>query len=222
MFQLVMQEGWSQLTSEIMCHRDGSWIVINFYFILLHLCASLILLNFFVAVILDNLDDDEETKTEKLEKELNTRKVERVPRHLKVFKLSGPKKIQVPKLSSVDVPNLTETDVRNFYNIAETTEFPTTYIPEHLPTVHDSYFQRRTSQLSNLELLTEDKSVSSRIQSHEGKYIGIQGILSYVKAFRQYSREKESVKRGQETSRTARPAFDYWGGVVSGQGESSL
>ena len=41
MFQLVMQEGWTQLTSEVMCLRT-EWWAMNFYFIVLHLFASLV------------------------------------------------------------------------------------------------------------------------------------------------------------------------------------
>lgn len=125
MFQLLMQEGWSQMASEIMCHRDIIFFFINLYFIILHLFASLILLNFFVAVILDNLDYDEEVKKQKLEEaEKNTEKVQKIPYHLQIFQLCGPKKISVPKISSADAPNLTEADVRNFYNIGEVSDFP--------------------------------------------------------------------------------------------------
>ena len=42
MFQLIMQEGWSEMMSEVMCH-SSLWIAINFYFIILHLIASLVL-----------------------------------------------------------------------------------------------------------------------------------------------------------------------------------
>ena len=41
MFQLIMQEGWSEVMSEAMCHRP-EWFLINIYFILLHLFASLV------------------------------------------------------------------------------------------------------------------------------------------------------------------------------------
>ena len=41
MFQLVMQEGWTELMSEVMCLRPEWWII-NFYFIVLHLFASLV------------------------------------------------------------------------------------------------------------------------------------------------------------------------------------
>ena len=41
MFQLIMQEGWSEVMSEVMCHKP-LWLLINFYFICLHLFASLV------------------------------------------------------------------------------------------------------------------------------------------------------------------------------------
>lgn len=195
MFQLLMQEGWSQLFSEIMCHRDIVFFFINLYFIILHLFGSLILLNFFVAVILDNLDYDEELKKKKLEEaEKNTKKVQTIPYHLQIFQLCGPKKISVPKISSADAPNLTEADVRNFYNIGEVTDFPTGFVSEQPPTMHpEGSTYRRSSDISNLELLTEQNSQlgGGSLSAQQGKYWGIQGILSYVNAYRQHSRDKE-------------------------------
>lgn len=199
MFQLLMQEGWSQLFSEIMCRRDVVFIFINIYFILLHLIASLILLNFFVAVILDNLDYDEELKKKKLEEaEKNKEKVQKVPFYLQIFKLCGPKKIAVPKISSADAPDLTEADVRNFYNIGGVGDFPTGFIAEQPPILPSDSSIRRTSELSQLDLLTEENSeLGSVISAHHGKYWGIQGILGYIKAYRQHSRENEGNRPGQ-------------------------
>ena len=199
MFQLLMQEGWTQMFSEIMCRRDWVYFFINIYFIMLHLLASLILLNFFVAVILDNLDYDEEVKKKKLEEaEKNTEKVQKVPYHLRIFELCGPKKIPVPKLSSTDAPNLTEADVRNFYNIGEASEFPTGFVAEQpliMPAAEAaSSGGRRTSELSQLDLLTgnaAEPAVSGGVSAHQGKYWGIQGILSYIQAYREHSRENE-------------------------------
>lgn len=211
MFQLLMQEGWSQLFSELQCRRDGVSYLINFYFIVLHLIASLFLLNFFVAVILDNLDYDEEVKIDKLEEaEKNKEKVQKVPTHLRIFELGGPKKIPVPKLSSVDAPNLTEADVRNFYNVGEATDFPTGFVPEQAPLPSETY-SRRSSELSNLDLLTGDKVTGSAgISAHQGKYWGIQGILSYVKAFRQHTRDNEGNRPSQNTRGAA--GGDFLGG----------
>lgn len=206
MFELLMQEGWSQLFSELQCRRNVWSYFINLYFIFLHLIASLFLLNFFVAVILDNLDYDEEVKIHKLEEaEKNKEKIQKVPKHLRIFRLGGPKKIPVPKLSSVDTPKLTEADVRNFYNVGEVTRFPTGFVAEQ-PPLPSEISSRRSSELSNLDLLSGDKAaVGSGISAHQGKYWGIQGILSHVKAFRQHSRENEGNRPSQ------RPGGDFLG-----------
>jgi hypothetical protein len=192
-----------------MCRRDIIFFFINLYFIILHLFASLILLNFFVAVILDNLDYDEEVKKKKLEEaEKNTEKVQKIPHHLRVFQLCGPKKISVPKISSSDAPNLTEADVRNFYNIGEVTDFPTGFVAEQPPMVHsEGPTYRRNSELSSLDLLTEENShQSTDLLAQQGKYWGIQGILSYVKAYRQHSRDTEESRLGQGAHRPRRGA----------------
>ena len=159
-----------------------------------------------MAVILDNLDYTEEKKVKKLEKELKTHKIEKVPIHLKLFKCCGPKRVRVPKLSSVDAPSLTEADVRNFYNTGEAANFSRS--PFHRePHIQPNTVQRQSSELSNLELLNKDSSdvMSNGIQ---GKYWGIQGILSYVKAFRQHSRKQEEA-RPQDTLGGRATSYDY-------------
>ena len=127
--------------------------------------ATQILLNFFVAVILDNLDYDEEKKKVKLEQELKNRssRGDTVPFHLKLFKyLGGAKRVPAPKLSSasgVDVPDLTEAEVKNFYDTGETSEYPTGVYPsDHPRTAQDALFTRRNSDLSNLGLLSKSSS----------------------------------------------------------------
>ena len=207
MFLLVMQEGWTGLVGEIMCRRDNVWWLINIYFIVLHLFGSLVLLNFFAAVILDNLDYDDEKKKEKFEKELKERKVEKVSWKLKIFQCCGPKRIRVPKLSSADEPELIEADVRNFYSVGDSSNLPVAFdLPEH-PLVTGSQ-QSQTSELSGLDLLTERNETPS-IVSHENKYWRVQGILNYVKAFRQHNRE---------TDATARPSVDILKGRSDNQG----
>ncbi len=200
MFQLVMQEGWTELMGDVMCHRNmGSWVPINVAFIGLHLLGSLILLNIFVAAILDNLEYDEDTKRQKLEEDLKKQKVEKVPRDLKLFRQFGQKKISGPKISSIDVPNLTEADVRNFYNVGEATDFPVSYENDSEPAnLVPMMSEHQSSVLSNIDLLTEDKSqlLQSGVTSHHGWYYGVQGILNYIKAFRQHSQAVEGSRRG--------------------------
>lgn len=209
-FQIVMQEGWTELMGEIMCHRDRIWWLMNIYFIVLHLLGSLILLNFFVAVILDNLDYDDEKKKEKFEKEFKQRKVEKVSWKLKVFQCCGPKRIRVSKLSSADAPDLIEADVRKFYSIGsgEASDFPVAFDVPEQPLITNEQSQP-PSELSGLELLTEGKTATANVASHESKYWHVQGILNYVKAFRQHNREAEA---------TARPTFDILRGKADTQG----
>ena len=199
--------------SEIMCHRDIAFAFMNLYFIGLHLFASLvspapprphtndpslqILLNFFVAVILDNLDYEEDEKKEKLEEDLKTKSTgEKVPLHLKVFKCCGQRRVRAPKISSVELPNLTEADVRNFYNTEDGVDYPSVpYHHERLPSIVEASFQHQSSDLSQLELLSEGRAeLLQSGSSQRGKYWGVQGILSYVKAFRQHSRELENSR----------------------------
>ena len=40
-FQIVMNEAWTDVTSEVMC-RSKYWFVTNFYFIVIHLFSSLV------------------------------------------------------------------------------------------------------------------------------------------------------------------------------------
>ncbi len=150
-----------------------------------------------MAVILDNLDYDEEIKIKKLEEaEKNVQKVQRVPRHLQIFRLGGPKKIPVPKLSSAAAPDLTEADVRNFYNIGETTDFPTGFIPNQPPlNPLDTTQHRRASELSNLDLLTNDSTVGSNLLlAQQGQYWGVQRILGFIKVYRERSQENEGTR----------------------------
>ncbi|XP_037562258.1 sodium leak channel NALCN-like [Dermacentor silvarum] len=63
MFQILTQEGWVEVMNETML-RTSKTIgpLVAIYFILYHLFVSLIVLSLFVAVILDNLELDEDIK----------------------------------------------------------------------------------------------------------------------------------------------------------------
>lgn len=157
----------------------------------------------------------------KLEQELKTRKIEKVPIHLKIFKCCGPKRVRAPKLSSVDAPSLTEADVKNFYNTGETADFSRSpFLREHSHVPPGASLTKRPSELSSLGLLSADSSsiLSTDAASYHGKYWSIQGILSYVKAFRQQNREKEEAR--PHDSLGGRSSYDYRSGV-SGQLDAS-
>ena len=180
--------------SEVMCHRDGVWLLINIYFIGLHLFGSLILLNFFVAVILDNLDYDDEKKKEKLEKELNKRKTEKISWKLKIFQCCGPKRIPVPNFSTnSEGPDLSESDVKKFYNTEDSAVYEQSSLNDEETYVNSN--QSNWSSTRNLELSCRRTGT----QSHEYRFRQVQDMLNHIKAFRQFNRETEA---------SLRPAFD--------------
>ena len=136
-----------------------------------------------MAVILDNLDYDEDTKRELLQQVVEKNTTRKVPVHLQLLTTCGPKLISAPKISAaaaaagVEVPNLTEADVKSFYESGETRDakeaavvaggaaadqaFPQQQAPPTATT------QRRSSELSELNLLSVDPNVSVSSSHHE-------------------------------------------------------
>ena len=63
MFQIVTQEGWTDFVVEVLRLVDDNLVFfVAIYFVSYHLFVTLIVLSLFVAVILDNLEMDEELK----------------------------------------------------------------------------------------------------------------------------------------------------------------
>lgn len=134
-----------------------------------------------MAVILDNLDLDEEKKKEKLQQVVEKKTVQKVPVHLKVLTACGPKLISAPKISAagVEVPNLTEADMKSFYETGETKdmkEAAAVYSPEQFAfprqqSAPSGTLQRQSSELSQLQLLSVDSDVST-VSSHHEKFQG--------------------------------------------------
>ncbi|GBN65043.1 Sodium leak channel non-selective protein [Araneus ventricosus] len=63
MFQILTQEGWGEVMNETMLRTSRTiGPLVAIYFILYHLFVTLIVLSLFVAVILDNLELDEDIK----------------------------------------------------------------------------------------------------------------------------------------------------------------
>ena len=140
-----------------------------------------------MAVILDNLDYDEDTKRELLQQVVEKKTTRKVPVHLRLLTACGPKLISAPKISAaaaaagVEVPNLTEADVKSFYESGETrdtkeaaaivTGFPAAagadqaFPQQQAPPTATT--QRRSSDLSDLHLLSVDPNVSVSSSHHE-------------------------------------------------------
>ena len=89
----------------------------------MHCCNFLlqILLNLFVAIILDNLDKDEENKRKELEERVQSTENDVVPHHLQLLdKLRIPTVRNKVKVAGVfDVPNIDESAVREYVQQGE-------------------------------------------------------------------------------------------------------
>ena len=135
-----------------------------------------------MAVILDNLDYDEDTKKELLQQVVEKKTTQKVPVHLKLLTACGPKLISAPRISAaaaaagVELPNLTEADVKSFYETGETKDVrdpaglpPTEQALPQQQAPPTNVIQRRSSDLSELHLLSVDSNVSTS-SSHQERF----------------------------------------------------
>lgn len=125
MFQILTQEGWTELMNETML-RTGVRIgpLVAVYFILYHLFVSLIVLSLFVAVILDNLELDEDIKKVKQLKarEQSAGISEELPLRLRIFEHfpDSPQMVRLHKCASeFSVPKVRESFMRSFVDEQE-------------------------------------------------------------------------------------------------------
>ncbi|GMT23316.1 hypothetical protein PFISCL1PPCAC_14613, partial [Pristionchus fissidentatus] len=104
MFQIITQEGWTDFVVEVLRASDDRVVPFTaIYFVAYHLFATLILLSLFVAVILDNLEMEEELKRVKQLKarEATTSMRTTLPLRLRVFD-QFPTRPQMVALKKVD------------------------------------------------------------------------------------------------------------------------
>ncbi|ETN72174.1 transporter, cation channel family protein [Necator americanus] len=119
MFQIITQEGWTDVVVEILRATNESMVpFVAIYFVGYHLLVTLIVLSLFVAVILDNLEMDEELKKVKQLKarEQNTIKTT-LPWRLRVFDRfpTRPQMISLRKMTSeFPLPKIRDSFTRQF------------------------------------------------------------------------------------------------------------
>ncbi|XP_029112498.1 sodium leak channel NALCN isoform X4 [Scleropages formosus] len=120
MFQILTQEGWVDVMDQTLVAVGHMWApAVAIYFILYHLFATLILLSLFVAVILDNLELDEDLKKLKQLKqsEANADTKEKLPLRLRIFEKfpNRPQMVKISKLpSDFTVPRIRESFMKQF------------------------------------------------------------------------------------------------------------
>ncbi|KAF7637845.1 hypothetical protein Mgra_00002820 [Meloidogyne graminicola] len=103
MFQIITQEGWTEFVVEVLRMIDDRMVpFVAIYFVAYHLFVTLIVLSLFVAVILDNLEMDEELKKIKQLKAKEATAVKTtLPWRLRIFE-KFPTRPQMVHLRKVD------------------------------------------------------------------------------------------------------------------------
>ncbi|XP_026282051.1 sodium leak channel NALCN isoform X2 [Frankliniella occidentalis] len=128
MFQILTQEAWVEVMDETMLRtRETLAPLVAVYFILYHLFVTLIVLSLFVAVILDNLELDEDIKKLKQLKfrEQSAEIKETLPFRLRIFEKfpDSPKMACLHKLpSDFSLPKVRESFMRHFVTEVEDDE----------------------------------------------------------------------------------------------------
>nr|CAD7262605.1 unnamed protein product [Timema shepardi] len=120
MFQILTQEAWVEVMDETMLRtRETLAPLVAVYFILYHLFVTLIVLSLFVAVILDNLELDEDIKKLKQLKfrEQSAEIKETLPFRLRIFEKfpHSPQMTSLHKVpSDFNLPKVRESFMRQF------------------------------------------------------------------------------------------------------------
>uniref|UniRef100_A0A0N5BLE3 Sodium leak channel non-selective protein n=1 Tax=Strongyloides papillosus TaxID=174720 RepID=A0A0N5BLE3_STREA len=155
MFQIITQEGWTDFVVEVLRMINDEWTpFVAIYFVAYHLFVTLIVLSLFVAVILDNLEMDEELKKMKQlkAKEQTTSMRLTLPWRLRIFE-KFPTRPQMVKLKKI------------------TSDFPT-------PKMRDSFTHQF---VINGEADTEDHFEDSAANSHKKLLTSNNKIFSKMK-----------------------------------------
>uniref|UniRef100_A0AC35TIY1 Sodium leak channel non-selective protein n=1 Tax=Rhabditophanes sp. KR3021 TaxID=114890 RepID=A0AC35TIY1_9BILA len=120
MFQIITQEGWTDVVVEILRATNETFVpFVAIYFVGYHLFVTLIVLSLFVAVILDNLEMDEELKKVKQLKarEETTCMRTTLPLRLRVFETfpGRPQMVSLKKMNNdFPMPRIRDSFTRSF------------------------------------------------------------------------------------------------------------
>ncbi|XP_021355108.1 sodium leak channel non-selective protein-like isoform X2 [Mizuhopecten yessoensis] len=121
MFQILTQEGWIDVLDGVLAHTSSGFLqlFIASYICLYHLFVSLIVISSFVAVILDNLELDEDIKKLKQRKarEQSAEIQETMPLRLRIFAKfpNHPQMVHLTKLTGdFSISDIRESFMRQF------------------------------------------------------------------------------------------------------------
>ncbi|MBN3307631.1 NALCN protein, partial [Amia calva] len=232
MFQILTQEGWVDVMDQTLVAVGPMWApVVAIYFILYHLFATLILLSLFVAVILDNLELDEDLKKLKQLKqsEANADTKEKLPLRLRIFEKfpNRPQMVKISKLpSDFTVPRIRESFMKQFIDRQQQ---DTSCLLRRLPSASssscdhskrsgiednkyiDQKLRRSVSSIRARNLLEKETTINKILRactrqrmlsgSFEGQPAKERSILSVQHHIRQ---ERRSLRHGSNSQRISR------------------
>ena len=228
MFQIITQEGWVEVLDEV---KNASPPIlapfISIYFTIYNLFASLILGSVFIAVILDNLEIEEETKILKQrklgEEVLNVQ--ESLPKRLQIFAKfkESPRLVETWKVSGdFPVPRVRQSFMRKFLDDTRTrlsrfTANPSVYedalmtqrkdMPFKLLSspVRDDVHTLRLKKRTSLTQLIQDSTRRRNLTDHtatQGRHTAKSYLLGYTA--RQINRNASKLTQGaRKTSEKA-------------------
>ncbi|ESP00278.1 hypothetical protein LOTGIDRAFT_225940 [Lottia gigantea] len=122
MFQILTQKGWIDVMHITMWKTGKVATLAAIYFIFYHLCVTLIVISLFVAVILDNLEMDEDIKKLKQLKarEQSADTKDMLPLRLRIFSTfsNHPQMVKVNKMTSeFNISDIRESFMRQFMEL---------------------------------------------------------------------------------------------------------
>ncbi|KAA3682360.1 sodium leak channel non-selective protein [Paragonimus westermani] len=173
MFQILTQKGWVAVMHDTMdvVHNQGVITGVAIYFVFYHLVVTLIVLSLFVAVILDNLELDEDIKKLKQLKlrEMSAETQQKLPMRLRVFERfpNRPQMFQLTRLvSDFLMPRIRDSFMRQFAAVSALEEVEDETIEEMLANIARPSTKALSSQ-----------TVVGRKMSHRGVASRIKGFF---------------------------------------------
>ena len=123
MFQIITQEGWVEVLDELIHKANNPFLatLVGMIILAVHLFSSLIIMSVFVAVILDNLELDEEVKIMKQKKmgEESRDSTDALPMRLRVFERfrDDPRLVKMSRIKTTSdffTPKIRDSFMRKF------------------------------------------------------------------------------------------------------------
>uniref|UniRef100_A0A0N5A4C0 Sodium leak channel non-selective protein n=1 Tax=Parastrongyloides trichosuri TaxID=131310 RepID=A0A0N5A4C0_PARTI len=183
MFQIITQEGWTDFVVEVLRMINDEWTpFVAIYFVAYHLFVTLIVLSLFVAVILDNLEMDEELKKMKQlkAKEQTTSMRLTLPWRLRIFE-KFPTRPQMVKLKKVNsdfpTPKMRDSFTHQFVVNGETD-------------IDDHFEESSTNK--HKKLLISHNKIFARMKSVSLRHSGFQTMGNMIKKLFTKNRHNQS------------------------------